>query len=142
MGNFTYDSFGRLQIVDPVTNETYTYYGADIAWTLASTALVWIMTPGAGFLYAGLLRRKNALSMIQLSMGTLAVVTFQWFLWGFSLAFSDTANGFIGDLRYFALKDVLERPSILGSPGFVPVPPIVFCVYQLMFAAVTYVSLK
>jgi Amt family ammonium transporter len=49
----------------------------DIAWELASTALVWIMIPGVGFFYSGLLRRKNALSMIYLSMATLAVVSFQ-----------------------------------------------------------------
>lgn len=79
----------------------------------------------------------------------------QWFFWGFSLAFSDTANKFIGDLRenrlvalckpmnscvnlgYFGLMGVLEKPSI-GSPR---VPSIVFCVYQLMFAAITYASI-
>lgn len=53
------------------------YNLGDIAWTLASTALVWIMVPGVGFFYSGLLRRKNALSMIYLSMMTIAVVSFQ-----------------------------------------------------------------
>jgi Ammonium Transporter Family len=53
------------------------YNGGDIAWTLASTALVWIMVPGVGFFYSGLLRRKNGLSMIYLSVGTIAVVSFQ-----------------------------------------------------------------
>ncbi|KAF8514011.1 ammonium transporter [Hysterangium stoloniferum] len=109
------------------------YNPGDIAWTLASTALVWIMIPGVGFFYSGLLRRKNALSMIYLSMMTLAVVSFQWFFWGFSLAFSETGNAYIGDLKYFGLKGVLQLPSI-GSPR---IPSIVFCVYQLMFAAIT-----
>lgn len=49
----------------------------DIAWVLACTALVWIMIPGVGFFYSGLLRRKNALSMIWLSMMCVAVVSFQ-----------------------------------------------------------------
>ena len=53
------------------------YNNGDIAWTLASTALVWIMVPGVGFFYSGLLRRKNALSMLFLSMMTVAVVSFQ-----------------------------------------------------------------
>lgn len=53
------------------------YNPGDIAWVLASTALVWIMIPGVGFFYSGLLRRKNALSMIWASMMTLAVVSFQ-----------------------------------------------------------------
>ena len=48
-----------------------------MAWILTSTALVWIMIPGVGFFYSGLLRRKNALSMLFLSMMTLAVVSFQ-----------------------------------------------------------------
>lgn len=45
-------------------------------------ALVWIMVPGVGLFYSGLLRRKNALSMIFLSMAGVAVGSFQWFFWG------------------------------------------------------------
>ena len=113
-------SAGQLNWFDPDTGETIVYNGGDIAWTLASTALVWIMVPGVGFFYSGLLRRKNGLSMIYLSVGTIAVVSFQvranaaatafvlntirqWFFWGFSLAFSDTANLFIGDLRKYCV---------------------------------------
>ena len=88
----------------------------DIAWVAASTALVWIMIPGVGLFYSGLLRRKNALSMIWTSLASIAVVSFQvssprdyvknlltdtpgqWFFWGYSLAFSETGNAFIGDL--------------------------------------------
>ena len=61
----------------------------------------------------------------------------QWFFWGFSLAFSETGSAFIGDLKYFALKGVLEQPSIGSSR----IPSILFCIYQLMFAAITYVHL-
>jgi ammonium transporter, Amt family len=115
------------------------------------------MIPGVGFFYSGLLRRKNALSMIWLSMMVLAMVSFQWFFWGFSLAFSETGSAYIGDLskslfffflninyhlfltffpplpEYFGLKGVLDGPSI-GSPR---IPSIAFCVFQLMFAAIT-----
>ncbi|KAF8137179.1 ammonium transporter AmtB-like domain-containing protein [Boletus edulis] len=126
--NVTYDSSGDLQApLGGVYNE------GDIAWVLASTALVWIMIPGVGFFYSGLLRRKNALSMIYLSMMTVAVVSFQWFFWGYSLSFSPTANKFIGNLDNFALMNVFSQPSA-GSPR---VPAIVFCVFQLMFAAIT-----
>lgn len=62
---------------DPSTGEDVVYNLGDIAWVLASTALVWLMIPGVGFFYSGLLRRKNALSMIWLSMIVLAVVSFQ-----------------------------------------------------------------
>ncbi len=53
------------------------YNNGDIAWTLASTALVWIMVPGVGYLYSGLLRRKNALGQIYMSLMVLSVVSFQ-----------------------------------------------------------------
>ncbi|KAH9939174.1 ammonium transporter [Amylocystis lapponica] len=133
MVNVTYDASGDLNWYDPDTGLTSVYNLGDIAWVLASTALVWIMIPGVGFFYSGLLRRKNALSMIWASMMCLAVVSFQWFFWGFSLAFSDGADRYIGDLRYFALKGVLEKPSI----GSTRIPSIAFCVFQLMFAAIT-----
>ncbi|KAI9067816.1 ammonium transporter [Trametes sanguinea] len=133
MVNITYDASGSLLWEDPTDGTVWVYNPGDIAWVLASTALVWIMIPGVGFFYSGLLRRKNALSMIWASMMTLAVVSFQWFFWGFSLAFSDTADAYIGDLRYFGLKGVLEKPSI----GSTRIPSIVFCVFQLMFAAIT-----
>ena len=68
---------GSMQYPDPSTGSLDIYSPGDIAWVLASTALVWIMIPGVGFFYSGLLRRKNALSMIWASMMTLAVVSFQ-----------------------------------------------------------------
>ncbi|KAJ6576086.1 ammonium transporter [Mycena vulgaris] len=131
--DITYDASGDMNWVDPDDGKLYVYNLGDIAWVLASMALVWIMIPGVGFFYSGLLRRKNALSMIWLSMMTVAVVSFQWFFWGFSLAFSETGSAYIGDLKYFALRGVLEKPSI----GSARIPSIVFCIYQLMFAAIT-----
>ncbi|KAI0826985.1 ammonium transporter [Trametes gibbosa] len=133
MVNITYDASGSLQWFDPDSGKTWVYNPGDIAWVLASTALVWLMIPGVGFFYSGLLRRKNALSMIWASMMTLAVVSFQWFFWGFSLAFSETGSAYIGDLQYFGLKGVLEKPSI----GSIRIPSLVYCVFQLMFAAIT-----
>ena len=80
-----------------------------MAWIITAMALVWIMIPGLGFFYSGLLRRKNALSMIFLGVVVLAVVSFQWFFWGFSLAFSETGSKFIGDLSMFS-------PLVLSYP--------------------------
>ena len=68
---------GSLVWFDPDAQENVVYDLGDIAWVLASTALVWIMIPGIGFFYSGLLRRKNALSMIWLSVVVLSVVSFQ-----------------------------------------------------------------
>ena len=66
-------------------------YMADGA-VITAAALVWLMIPGLGLFYSGLLRRKNALSMIFLSLLGIAVISFQFWFWGFSLAFSDTGG--------------------------------------------------
>ncbi|KAK0219906.1 ammonium transporter [Armillaria fumosa] len=132
MVNVTYDASGTLTTTDS-DGVVHVYNNGDIAWTLASTALVWIMIPGVGYFYSGLLRRKNALGQIYMGVMVLAVVSFQWFFWGYSLAFSETGSKYIGNLKYFGLKGVLDAPSM----GSARIPALVFCVYQLMFAAIT-----
>lgn len=62
-----------------------------------------------------------------------AVTTFQWMFWGYSLAYSRTANAFIGDLANFGMRKVQAAPSA-GSPV---IPEIVFCLYQMLFCACT-----
>ncbi|KAK5810221.1 ammonium transporter 2 [Linnemannia elongata] len=109
------------------------YEPGDIAWTLASTALVWLMIPGIGYFYSGMARSKNALSLIMLSCCSIAVVTFQWFLFGYSLAFSKSANAFIGNFDNAFLRGVLDAPSVGSSR----IPDVVFMLYQGMFACLT-----
>lgn len=109
-----------------------TYSPGDISWVLTCTALVWIMIPGLGYLYSGLVRRKNALSLLLLTLLAMGVVSFQWFFWGYSLAFSDTGGPFIGDLAHFGFKGVLEQP-VPGANN--KVPRIVYAIYQSQFAA-------
>ncbi|KAF5365383.1 hypothetical protein D9757_012117 [Collybiopsis confluens] len=134
MVNVTYDASGSILVwPDDGSDTPIVYQNGDIAWTLAGTALVFIMVPGLGYFYSGLLRRKNALSMIYMSLMTLAVVSFQWFFWGYSLAFSETGSKFIGDLRHFGMMGVAAEPS----QGSSRIPALVFAVYQLMFAAIT-----
>ncbi|PPQ68731.1 hypothetical protein CVT24_007558 [Panaeolus cyanescens] len=132
MVNVTYDASGSLIAYTP-DGEEVVYNLGDMAFIVTCMALVWLMVPGVGFFYSGLLRRKNALSMIYTSLASIAVVSFQWFFWGYSLAFSDGANAFIGDLKYFALKGVLDQPSIGSSR----IPALLFCIYQCMFAIIT-----
>ena len=86
------------------------------------------------FLYSGLARRKSALSLIWAVSCAGSVVIFQWFFWGYSLAFSATAtNGFIGNLRNFGLRNVLGEPS----PGSPLIPELLYSFYQMEFACVT-----
>lgn len=87
-----------------------------------------------GFLYSGLSRRKSALSLIWAVAAANAVVIFQWYFWGYSLAFSSTAtNGFIGNLKHFGLQHVLDEPS----PGSPLIPELLYSFYQMEFACVT-----
>lgn len=86
------------------------------------------------FLYSGLSRRKSALSLIWAVAASNAIVIFQWYFWGYSLAFSPTAtNGFIGNLHHFGLKGVGSNPS----PGSPLLPDLLYSFYQMEFACVT-----
>ncbi|GLI72752.1 hypothetical protein PoHVEF18_000934 [Penicillium ochrochloron] len=95
--------------------------------------IVWLIIPGIGLLYSGLARRKSALTLLFQSLMIVAVTTFQWIFWGYSLAYSRDAGPFIGTLANFGLKNVMAAPS----PGSAVLPEIVFCFYQLLFCACT-----
>jgi Amt family ammonium transporter len=96
--------------------------------------MVSFMVPGLAFLYSGLSRRKSALSLIWAVAASNAVVIFQWYFWGYSLAFSSTAtNGYIGNLRNFGLMKVEADPS----PGSPLIPEILYSFFQMEFACVT-----
>jgi Amt family ammonium transporter len=103
------------------------------AWILAATALVMLMTPGVGFFYGGLVRKKNFISMIMLSFVAFALVSIQWVLIGYSLAFGPDVGGFIGDLSYLGLNGVGMDPG----PYSPIIPGLLFMVFQLVFATVT-----
>lgn len=139
MVNVTYDASGSListYSTDPEIAPAV-YDPGSIAFVLLCSALVMIMSPGIGYLYSGLLRRKNALSMLYLSLAVYAVVTFEFFFWGYSLAFSSTGGKFIGNLANFGMMNVLDAPS----PGSAKIPALVYALYQSMFAAATGVIL-
>jgi len=69
-------------------------------WLMVSALLVMLMTPGVGFFYGGLVRKKNFISMIALSFIVLSLVSIQWILFGYSLAFGPDVGGVIGNLQY------------------------------------------
>jgi len=103
------------------------------AWVLASTALVMLMTPGVGFFYGGLVRRKNFISMITLSFVAFALVSIQWVVIGYSLAFGQNIGGFVGNLQYLGLNNVGMDPG----PYSTAIPGLLYMVFQLVFATVT-----
>lgn len=103
------------------------FSSGDQAYIIVASAMVVTMVPGLGFLYSGLARRKSALSMIFACMGSFAVITFQWYFWGYSLAFSAQGkSGFIGDLTHFGLRNTLGAPS----PGSPLIPELLYSFYQ------------
>src|SRR5262245_61064503 len=108
--------------------------GADTAWVLASTALVMLMTPALGLFYGGMVREKNVLSTIMHSFFILALISVQWVLWGYSLAFGPDKGGLIGGLEWVGLNGVGLEPN----PDYAAtIPHQAFMMYQAMFAVIT-----
>src|SRR5512139_3381545 len=83
----------------------------DTTWVLASTAMVMLMTPGLALFYGGMVRRKNVLGTIMQSFIALGVVTLQWVLVGYSLAFGPSQGGVIGSLVWAGLSGVGAVPN-------------------------------
>ncbi|MFA6142730.1 MAG: ammonium transporter [Candidatus Omnitrophota bacterium] len=107
----------------------------DTAWILMSTALVMLMTaPGLAFFYGGLVRRKNVLATMMQSFFVLCLISIQWILWGYSLAFGPDIGHFIGSFAWVGLKGVGMAPN----PDYAStIPHLLFMVYQMMFAVIT-----
>jgi ammonium transporter, Amt family len=103
------------------------------AWVLTCTGLVMLMTPGLAFFYGGMVRRKNILGILMQCFVVLCVLTLQWVLFGYSLAFSP-GNKFIGDLSWFGLHGVGTAPYPDYAPG---IPHEAFMIFQAMFAIIT-----
>jgi ammonium transporter, Amt family len=70
----------------------------DTAWVMVATALVLMMTPALAFFYGGMGRRKNVLSTLNLSFIMMALLSLQWILFGYTLAFGHSTGGLIGGL--------------------------------------------
>ncbi len=106
----------------------------DTAWLLTSSALVLLMTaPGLALFYGGMVRRKNALGTIMHSFIIVALISVQWVLWGYSLAFGPDKGGILGGLEWIGLRGVGLDPG----PYSDTVPHQAFMVFQLMFAIIT-----
>ncbi len=104
----------------------------DTAWVLISAALVFIMTPGLGFFYGGMVRSKNVLTTIMQSFFIVAMISVEWVILGYTMTFGPDINGFIGSLDKIGLAgvgmNVLENGTI---------PELAFVAFQCMFAVIT-----
>ena len=105
------------------------------AWVLTASALVLLMTiPGLAFFYGGLVRRKNVLSILMQCFIIVCVVSLQWMLFGYSLAFGPDFHGIIGKLDWMGLAGVGATPNPDYSGG---IPHYAFMIFQAMFAIIT-----
>jgi Amt family ammonium transporter len=106
----------------------------DTAWVLTSSLLVLMMiVPGLALFYGGLVRRKNILGTLMQSFILLALLSVQWVLWGYTIAFGPNIAGLFGGLSYFGLAGVGADPG----PYSDTIPHLAFMIFQGMFAAIT-----
>ena len=105
----------------------------DTAWVLISTALVLLMVPGLAFFYGGLVRSKSALNTMLMSLGALAMVSVQWVLFGYSLAFSP-GSSWLGGVGFIGFRSV----TAAANPTYAAaLPHLLFAAFQAMFAGIT-----
>ena len=118
----------------------------DTAWMLISSALVLLMTPGLAFFYGGLVRSRNVLNTMMMSLVMMGLIGVTWTLWGYSLAFDVSTpasegfgkglESFIGGFDWMFLNNVAaDKPDPIGYAPTIPHE--VFMVYQMMFAIIT-----
>ena len=109
-----------------------TFDTGDTAWVLISAALVFIMTPAVALFYGGMVRSKNVLSTIMQSMLILGMISVEFIVIGYTMAFGPDFNGLIGDLSKFGLLGVGYNILEGGT-----IPELAFIAFQCMFAALT-----
>jgi Amt family ammonium transporter len=106
----------------------------DVAWMLAASALVLLMTPGLAYFYGGMIDTKNIITTMLQSFVAMGVISVLWIVVGFSLAFGDDLGGMglVGDpSTYFMFNRVLDAP-LFGT-----IPLVLFAFFQLKFAIIT-----
>ncbi|MGH9824448.1 MAG: ammonium transporter, partial [Blastocatellia bacterium] len=105
----------------------------DTAWLLTSAALVMMMTvPGLALFYGGLVSQRNVLSVLMQSFFLLCLISVQWVLFGYTLAFGADKGGLIGSLQYLGFNGV-GQDALTGTTY----PHLAFAMYQAMFAVIT-----
>ncbi len=123
-------------VAAPVPNK------GDTAWMMVSTLLVILMTvPGLALFYGGLVRSKNMLSVLMQVMVTFSMIVVLWFIYGYSLAFTE-GNPFIGGLDRLFMKGVWDNVAgtFANSATFskgVYIPEIIYAAFQATFAGIT-----
>ncbi len=103
---------------------------ADTAWMMVSTALVLLMIPGLALFYGGMSRSNHVLSVVMHSLFAMGLMTIQWYVIGYSLAWGSDIGGFVGNLEFAFLNNV-------GVEANGTIPHVLFMMFQGMFAIIT-----
>ncbi len=106
----------------------------DTAFILVASAMVLLMTPGLALFYGGMVRKKNVLGTTMQSIIAMVVISLQWVIIGYTLAFGPDKGGLIGGLDWLGLKDVGLDPNPDYSET---IPAQVFMAFQMTFAIIT-----
>jgi Amt family ammonium transporter len=106
----------------------------DTAWVLTSAALVLLMTPGVAFFYGGLVRKKNVITTMLQVLAVMLIVSVQWVLIGYSLAFGPDVHHMVGSLAWWGLHGVGQ---VANADYAATIPHIAYAVFQMMFAIIT-----
>src|SRR3989454_7217651 len=105
----------------------------DTAWVLASSALVLLMTVGLACFYGGLVRSKNSLNTMMMSVVAMGAISVQWVLVGYSLSFAP-GSSWLGGLQWVLFRHVGGEPN----PAYAAtIPQHAHAIYQAMFAIIT-----
>ncbi|HXW68687.1 MAG TPA: ammonium transporter [Dissulfurispiraceae bacterium] len=129
-----YSSIGLLFPLNAYAQASGKIDTGDTAFLLLSAALVMLMTPGLALFYGGMVRKKNVLGTLMQSFVSIAIISIQWILYGYSLAYGPDVHGIIGNLDWIGLRGVGVEPN----PAYAPtVPHVAFMIYQAMFAVIT-----
>jgi len=106
----------------------------DTAWMLVASSFVLLMIPALGLFEAGLLRKKNTVSIfMQIFLGV-ALLSVMWFVFGFSLTFGPDTAGLVGNLDWTFLKGVPFDSSLNYAPT---IPGVLYAKFEMMFAVIT-----
>lgn len=116
----------------PAPLEPSQFDTGDTAWMIVATALVFIMTPGLGFFYGGMVGKKNVISTMLQSYMAMIIVTVLWVVVGFSLSFGTSIGGIIGDPTEFFMFKGVKSTTAWGT-----IPFMLYALFQAKFAIIT-----
>ncbi|NRT12445.1 ammonium transporter [Flavobacterium sp. 14A] len=116
----------------PSAIEPSNFDTGDTAWMIVATALVFIMTPGLGFFYGGMVGKKNVISTMLQSYMAMIIVTVLWIVVGFSLSFGPSLGGIIGDPTAYFMFSGVKSTTAWGT-----IPFMLYALFQAKFAIIT-----